>query len=130
MKDIINVFRRLAIEAGTVLDTTYDCRRAEPYYVEILNLVKAHPEYRVHFVKEFLSILGSGYGPWELIQFCMRELQWDEIRKEIALQKQEEIDGNHDWRIISVLDHILEVYEKDWDDAELYLYYSGGDDSS
>ncbi len=129
MKDILNTFHNLAHESSKVLDSTYDCRKAEPYYVEILDLIKAHPEYRAKFVKEFLSILSSGNAPWELIQFCMRELQWEEIKNEIKLEKQKEINRNHDWRIISVLDHILEVYEKDWDDAELYLYYSKEGDS-
>ena len=124
MKDVMNTFRNLAHKSGKVLDSTYDCRKAEPYYVEILKLIKMHPEHRAQFVKEFLSILNLGNAPWELIQFCMRELQWGEIKNEITIEKQEELSGNHDWRINSVLDHILEVYEKKWEDAELYQYYS------
>jgi len=125
MNDIIIQFRKLAKQSWDVLEANYyDCRKVEPYYVKVLEFVKEHPECRSAFIKEFMGILGSKGMPWELIQFCMRELQWQEIKDAVLLKMKEEIAGNHDWRIISVLSSILEVYEEEWEDSDLYLYYS------
>ena len=116
MKNIMRQFEQLTHEANEVLNKTFDCRKVEPIYIEILNLIKENPRYHNQFVTALLSILSSGKAPWELIQFCMRELQWPEIKNSIFA----ELEGAKDWRVISVLNHILEVYESEWEDAIIY----------
>jgi hypothetical protein len=120
----IKEFYDLAKQAESILDSTYDCRKAEPLYVKILKLVKSHADLRQEFVGAFLAMLGGKDGPWELIQFCMRELQWVEIKEALVNLRKAEINGSHDWRVISVLNDILAVYEPVWEDADLYEYYS------
>jgi hypothetical protein len=124
MKEIMQEFERLSEEANIILNRTFDCRQAELAYIKILNLIKENPDFRSQFVIALLSILRSGKAPWELIQFCMRELQWLEIKDSIVMERKSELEGKHDWRVVAVLNHILEVYEQTWEDAELYEYYS------
>jgi len=128
MNDVMQKFKQLSSEANAILNRTFDCRKAEPIYIEILNLIKANPDYRSQFTKAFLVILSTGNAPWELIQFCMRELQWPEVRDAVLAEMRSELEGHHDWRIIAVLNHILEVYEEEWRDSDLYKYYSGESD--
>lgn len=124
MKDVMRKFEQLCQRANSILDETFDCRQVEPIYIKILNLIKSNPHYHDQFISALLSVLESGKAPWELIQFCMRELQWPEIKDSVLIQMQAELEGKRDWRSISVLDHILEVYEPEWSDADLYKYYS------
>ena len=98
----------------------FDCRKAEPYFLNLLHFINAHPNQRDFFVSEFVNGLRSGAQPWEVIQFCMRELQWEEI-KNVAI---DESSKTNDWRIISVMSNIIAVYEPEWEDADLYDYYS------
>jgi hypothetical protein len=121
MKTITYNFRSLAKKALDILDTTFDCRKAEPIYLEILHLIKENPESRPLFIQEMLQIFGLGKGPWELIQFCMRELQWPEIKEELSNQ----LAKSGDPREIAVLNSILAVYELVWEDSDLYIYYGG-----
>ncbi len=96
----------------------------EPQLLKVLEFVKASPEARRELGQAFAEMVSDpDRGAWEIIQFCMRELQWPEVHE--ALQR--EFDGaraKNDWRSIPVLRHILDVYEPDWQGADLYAYYS------
>jgi hypothetical protein len=120
MNYVMKKFEHLSRKANTVLNKTFDCREVEPIYVEILNLIKANPSSRKQFAKALLSILDGKNAPWELIQFCMRELQWQEVKDEL----EKKIYLAEDPRVIAVLQDILAVYEIRWDHADLYEYYS------
>lgn len=121
---IIQNLEQLINEGSSVLLQTNDCKKAEPIFIKILNLIKGHINYRFEFSRILLNILKSGNGSWEIVQFCMRELKWPEIKiyaqEEIKLQ----MCGEQDWRVISIMDNILAVYQTTWDDSDLYDYYS------
>lgn len=58
-------------------------------------------------------------GSYEIVTFCMRELQWPEIKEEIISK----LDRTEDEKTKSELQDMLTVYDKNWKDAELYGYY-------
>jgi hypothetical protein len=120
MNEVIKKFEQLSEKTEMVLNETFDCRKVEPIYIEILNLIKSHPDCREQFVRKFIFLLKTGEISSDLIEFCMRELQWEEIKKAAEL----EISKTDDWRVISTMNHILEVYEKEWEHSDLYKYYS------
>lgn len=88
--------------------------------VYILNFIKENKKYKHKILSYFVAIMnGEIEMPPELIEFCMRELQWPEI-KNLAIQKLEQGDPRKQY----LMEHIVNVYEKNWDDADLYEYYS------
>jgi len=96
----------------------------EPQLLKVLQFVKASPEARRELGQAFVEMVTDlERGAWEIIQFCMRELRWPEVRQ--ALQREfDTAKLKNDWRRIAVLRDILDVYEPDWRDADLYAYYS------
>ena len=92
----------------------------EEHFVYVLNFIKGNVPYRSEVLSYFLSIMkGEIDMPPELIEFCMRELQWPEI-KNFAIKQIESGDP----RTLRFMEHILEVYQSEWEDADLYKYYS------
>jgi len=120
MNEIMRKFDDLCLESQKVLDETYDTIQVEPSYLRLLSLLKNNPEFKSIFVVKLLFILDKNNAPWEIIQFCMRELQWNEIKQEIETR----LRVAEDLRMVAILNHILEVYDKEWVDADLYKYYS------
>jgi hypothetical protein len=100
---------------------TYGVNEIEKELLDVLNYIKIYKKGEEE-IKAFLIkiVKGEEIYPLEIIIFCMRELQWLEI-KEAAI---EEKTKTHDWRIISSMNHILEVYENNWECADMYEYYS------
>lgn len=119
MRTLIAEYEAIVKELEIVNTELLDCREAEPYYLKLLNFIKQHPDSREFFVNDFVKRVQKGIQPWEVTQFCMRELQWPEI-KEAVIERSKKTD---DWRIISVMNDIFEVYESVWEDADLYKYY-------
>ena len=92
----------------------------EKNLIEALSFVKENKKYKPELLKYFIGILnGEVDMPLELVEFCMRELQWPEI-KTLALEQLKKSDP----RIRSSMEHVLEVYEPEWSDSDLYQYYS------
>jgi hypothetical protein len=67
-------------------------------------------------------MLMSNNSPFEVVAFCMRELQWLEI-KEFVVSK---MSPSQDPRSES-LRGVLTAYDEIWPDADMYDYYSVGD---
>jgi hypothetical protein len=88
----------------------YNSPEQQAILIEMLNLVKANPEERHAFVDCFVDIVNDpNLGmAWIVVLFCMRELQWPEVREAIAnfIASRREI-SDRVWR------HMLTAYEKD-----------------
>jgi len=102
---------------------TYGVNEIEKELLDVLNYIKADREDEKE-IKQFLIkiVRGLEFYPLEIIIFCMRELQWIEI-KEAAI---DEKSKTNDWRVIRAMNNIIAVYKTDWEDADLYEYYSKG----
>jgi hypothetical protein len=105
--------------ASSQIEQTVGLGEIEPLFVEVLEFIQNHPEKHKDFEHQFVLALEEGLAPWELIQFCMRVLQWESIR-ESALATYER---SADFRIKSVMKDILAVYEPTWEDEDLYKYF-------
>ena len=118
MSDVIKQFDMLCDVAmaafGEELEISY-----EMSLLNILEFVKNNPEYKDDFVGGFKMILMSNNSPFEAVAFCMRELQWPEI-KEFVISK---MNPSQDPRS-EALRSVLTAYDEFWPDADIYQYYS------
>ncbi|MBP5100777.1 hypothetical protein, partial [Pseudomonas protegens] len=79
MTSISDTFDQLCALAALSYDETGDTR-FESRLLDILNLVKSYPQARDLFVEKFKIMLSSRVTPLEVVEFCMRELQWEEVK--------------------------------------------------
>lgn len=119
MNDVIKEFDELcdiAIAAfGEELDITY-----ERSLINILGFVKKHPGCKEYFINRFKLILVSRGAPFEVVAFCMRELQWPEIKEFVISNMNPSEDPRSE-----ALQSTLTAYDERWPDADLYSYYGG-----
>ncbi|MGE7955220.1 hypothetical protein ACQKQA_01255 [Pseudomonas sp. NPDC089530] len=84
MSDVIEKFDTLCDEAtaafGEELDISY-----EMSLLRILKFVKENLGCKEDFICRFENILMSNNSPFEVVAFCMRELQWSEIKDFVVL---------------------------------------------
>jgi len=118
VSDIISQFDLLcdvAVAAfGEELEISY-----EMSLLHILDFVKQHPDHKQEFINRFKQILISQNSPFEAVAFCMRDLQWPEIREFMILKMNPLEDPRTE-----ALRSTLTAYEEFWPDADLYTYYN------
>ena len=121
MNQNFRVFISLCDELKQKEAISFGVNEIESELLKILKHIKNDKENR-ELIKQFLIQIVKGIKlyPLEIIIFCMRELQWEEI-KEVAIY---ESKNTNDWRIISSMKQILAVYDSEWEDADMYEYYS------
>ncbi|WP_124416137.1 hypothetical protein [Pseudomonas sp. LBUM920] len=86
--------------------------------LNILEFVKKNPGYREDFIDRFKMMLTSGSSPFEAVAFCMRELQWREIKEFVILNMNPSENPRSE-----ALRSTLTAYDELWPDADLYSYY-------
>ncbi len=127
MKNIIDAFNKLAFIVKNKWEITYGTNEIEPELLNILDFVKKNIAYRMEIANCFIDIINDyTKGPLEIVVFCMRELQWQEV-KEAAGSRQ---ISHKDPRVKFAMQKILDVYEREWNDADLYHYYSNSTNNS
>ncbi|MCC2317036.1 hypothetical protein [Cellulomonas chengniuliangii] len=100
----------------------------EPLLVEVLEQIESHADDRECYVRRLLAlilepaqgelILGEP-GIVELLEFCMHELRWPEIRSALASL---DVDGT-DWRVRRSAQRVLDAHNDAWENAEIYAKY-------
>lgn len=117
MSEIIKQFDTLCDVAmaafGEELEFSY-----EKSLLDILEFVKKNPGHKEDFIGRFELILMSNNSPFEVVAFCMRELQWPEI-KEFVISK---MNPSQEPRS-EALRSVLTAYDDFWPDADMYKYY-------
>ena len=118
---ILDEFMNLCDHASHHCRIQPGTKEFEPSFVKVLQFINAHPEHDADFKKRFAASLTEKEGPidWELVQFCMREKKWPEI-KTAANEAIVHADSS---RNIAEMEAIIDVYEDEWADEELYEYY-------
>lgn len=92
----------------------------EDALIDLLSFVKRNPEQKDFFLSAFAELVHDrNKGPLDVVTFCMRELQWEEI-KQVATQR---IRTSDDPRITRAMEDLLKVYEQSWPDSDFYNYY-------
>lgn len=120
MVDVMGEFDRLCSEAMAAYDEELEFSYEEAL-LRILDFVKENPASKKEFVSGFKSILMSANSAFEAVAFCMRELQWPEIKEFVVLQ----MNPAHDPRS-EALRSALTAYDEFWPDADFYAYYTIG----
>lgn len=122
MSDTHEEFIRLCDRVREKEALTCGVNEIEPELLKVLMFIKEHHSETEFFKNFILKIMvdKSPYYPHEIVVFCMRELQWSEVSRLAKLEK----DKADDWRVIAIMDTILEVYDVEWEDADMYEYYS------
>ncbi|MDM8084566.1 hypothetical protein QUV83_07315 [Cellulomonas cellasea] len=100
----------------------------EPLLVEALERMKLDAEHREYYVDRLLKlILEPSFGELvlgepgivELVEFCMHELRWPEIRLALTSLDVEGVD----WRVRRSAQRVLMAYEDHWEGAEIYAKF-------
>ena len=119
-KVVIDQFWRLCEDAHRLAETTVFSNEREPSFVPILNFVKEHPEHREALAYCFMTLFHcDDLGPYEIIEYCMRELRWQEVHDYFAGIASVTPDIN--WR--AVAKRLLEAYYDPWPSAGIYERY-------
>ncbi|BBP61607.1 hypothetical protein [Pseudomonas sp. St316] len=117
MNDVIEEFDMLCDVAMAAFGEEQEISY-EMSLLNILEFVKKHPDYKQDFVEKFKAILVSGNSPFEVVAFCMRELQWPEIKEFVIIKMNPSEDPRSE-----ALRSTLTAYDELWPDADLYSYY-------
>ena len=108
MSTMMGDFKVLCDEIKLRESETYGYNEIEDILVKMLSFIKSHSGSRREFVAFFLDKIacdGEGgvvYGNYayliQVIQFCMRELRWPEI-KNMAIKRK---NTSSDWRVLGL----------------------------
>jgi hypothetical protein len=111
--------RTLFREAWDKLDAAVSLDEAEPQMVALLEEIKTHEEHRAIALELFRNALLSRRSPWEMVQFCMHDLRWPEMRDWLEKRHDEcdSIDECDFWV------QQLDAFKDDWEDAVFYHRY-------
>src|SRR5687767_12589042 len=72
--------RKLCDDSVSPDEVELEARASEQAMVEIIDLVRKHPEHRPTFVRCFSDlVLWKRPAPFSLVAFCMRQLRFPEI---------------------------------------------------
>lgn len=109
----------LCQQAAKAVDSGESTKDFEPSFVVVLRFLEANEDQRE--VRELMArAVTDASVPWELIEFAMATLKWQEV-KDAARNRLRRAD---DPRVHAVMRHILSAYEAEWSSADLYDYYS------
>jgi len=117
---VADEFWTLVQAAESAWQKTDGTDELEPYLLQILQFVQSNSNSREELVENFKTIVKEEKWPIEILEFCMRELKWDEIKLSVL----QEMSNSSDLRVRDALSRVLAVYEKEWEDSDLYKYYS------
>ena len=122
VSDIIREFDKLCEAAMAAYSEELDVSYEESL-LQILKFVNGNLRYKKDFICRFEDILMSNNSPFEVVAFCMRELQWPEIKKFVVLNMNPSQDPRSE-----ALRGVLSAYDEFWPDADLYKYYGAEGD--
>lgn len=123
MSAVIQRFFDLALDASRIESECYELP-IEPAYEAVLCHVLAHPESKSEFIDAFIEIAHDpGLAPPQLIEYCMHELRWDDLRRYFSSW----LEYERSERIRHVIRKFLKAFDDDWPDAGSYTRF-GGDD--
>lgn len=90
----------------------------EAAFVALVVFVKEHPESRPLVEKMCIAGLRDRSLCWELISFCMHALRMATVRDEAR-----RLIDPQDPRGWGPLSSIVEAFDDDWEDADMYAYF-------
>lgn len=123
IEDDFEALRQAVIRADE--ENMGDCRLMELPLVQLLELVRSHPEQREYFVDRFIRIaIGELDAPPELIPFCMRELRYPEVLQAVRSMYDALQTENKHARYMNYCSHVTKAYSDFvWEEGSMWDYY-------
>ncbi|MDY7804522.1 hypothetical protein U0E23_18940 [Burkholderia stagnalis] len=116
MNPTIDEFFKLAAHAEFIAGSAMD-QPLEPALEAVLSFVQNHLGQRIELADAFLDVLRDPEkGPPELVEYCMHELKWLEVRQAI----QTWLDSERSERVRHILRKQLLAFDDNWYDASFY----------
>lgn len=119
-EDALAFVLRKATEAEEVLERTYDQSAAEPIFEEVANFAGRSPAARSVLVEALLQVLSNPKMPLELVEYCAHALRWVELREKV----EQRLEDARDLRARAALERLLEAFEDDWNQSDIYRRFS------
>jgi hypothetical protein len=115
--DAIDVFFELCHKAKNVCDRNPSASEWLPSFESVLAHLRSNGNLRSKFEDAFIKIIDNpDLAPWELIAYCMHFLQWKRVQVKVL----DNMASSCDWRIKTIMSHILDSFNDDWEDRVLY----------
>ena len=127
MSPLENFWRLVGKIEGLFESPDYaDSRMIEPTLVEVLSLIRAHPDRRDSFEDAFIEVVRAlPKGSDEAVCFCMHELRWSAVMRAAEEERAKARSPVPDHRREPMLRHIIESFSDDWDGRDCYPYFRG-----
>jgi hypothetical protein len=124
--DLESQFWELCDEAGRLERAHGDNLSYERPMVEIIALVKRHPQHRDLFVRCFSRIvLWERPAPWSLAAFCMRRLRFPEIQDLVHRDAEEHLGTAYYAGHMNYWSCIMHAYnDAVWEEADMWSFYA------
>lgn len=108
-------------------EASFDARAVEPPLLKLRSLLKSSSKPRRESVDAVLALTTPRTGELplrrpgvvEILEFCMRELRWPEIREAMLAMD----SPSRDWRVRRAAQRVLEVYDDEWPGGDIYDTY-------
>jgi hypothetical protein len=108
--------------ARSYAESPTDALYQEPHYLAVLRFVLDHPKEKDIFLRAYVSMMDNPKKELiPLIQFCMHQLQWDEV----AVAAQRIAEQSNDSLIVRWMELIRRSFTKEWPGLGYYDYYLG-----
>jgi hypothetical protein len=117
---VIEQFWDLCNNAKQIAEKTADSREREPTFLAVLTFVQDHPQDRTSFADCFIHLFHwPELGPWNLIEYCMRELRWQEVQSHLSgiAAVTPEINCRY------IANRILAAFQDPWPTGRIYGRY-------
>jgi hypothetical protein len=93
----------------------------EPLLVDLLEFIQAGTVGRELLEKRLVALfVAASPGSVEVLEFVMRTLRWPVVELELRMIR----DSDSDFRVVNEAKRVLEVFETDWDNGDIYRFYS------
>jgi hypothetical protein len=93
----------------------------EHLLVDLLEFIQAGTVRRELLEQRLITLfVAATPGSVEVLEFVMRALRWSAV--ELELRTIQETDS--DFRVVNEAKRVLEVFETDWDNGDIYRFYS------
>ncbi len=97
-------------------------RKSSPCAAQLTQLVVDNPDQRSLFEEEFRGLIHSeNFGMLEIVQYSVHVLRWPSVRSAVEFARYEVSDGRRQY----VLMRVLEAFDDDWEEREVFERFRG-----
>ncbi len=118
---IVEALKNELLAAENILNTEYSFEKAEPNYLQCLDIIKGAPEMRPQFVDLMTSLFDVNAVSDESVAFLMHVLRWPEVREWAENSIRQMPNPIATGR---PLEKVIEAFSDDWENQEFYELFA------